>query len=172
MTAAAAIAPRAEHHSTVREGIVAGAIGATAVAIWFLVVDLLGSRLFYTPTVLGEAVARLLGLGPVGDVAACVGYTVLHYVAFGVLGIVAAAIVHRSRAEPTILAAALLVFVVAEAGFYLFMVALNAGEMFGQFGWWQITGANLLGSALIAWWLWRAHPGLRGAFRRGLTGGE
>ena len=171
MTATAAIAPRAEH-STVREGLVAGAIGATVVAIWFLVLDLIGSRLFYTPTVLGEAVARLLGVGPVGAVAAFLGYTVLHYLAFGLLGIVAAAIVHRSRAEPTILAAALLVFVVAEAGFYLFMVALNAGELFGPFGWWQITGANLLGSALIAWWLWRSHPGLRGAFRRGLTGGE
>ncbi len=156
-------------HSTVREGIVAGIVGGAAVALWFLVADVATSQLFYTPTALGEAVGRMFGLAP-GRAAAFIGYTVLHFAAFCALGIVATAIVHRSRAQPTILAALLLVFVVAELGFYLFMAMLNANELFGRFGWWQITGANLLGSALIAWWLWRSHPGLGGDFTRGLTG--
>ena len=39
-----------------REGFVAGLIGAAAVALWFLVVDLVGGNAFFTPSMLGSAV--------------------------------------------------------------------------------------------------------------------
>ena len=42
-------------HRTLREGILAGLIGATSVAIWFLVIDVIGGRPLHTPSVLGEA---------------------------------------------------------------------------------------------------------------------
>ena len=37
------------------EGIVAGLIGAATIAIWFLILDAIEGRPFYTPTVLGTA---------------------------------------------------------------------------------------------------------------------
>jgi heme/copper-type cytochrome/quinol oxidase subunit 4 len=159
-------------HSSLREGVIAGFLGAMGVALWFFVPDLVTGRIFYTPIALGQAVAGFLGLGTPGRVAAFVGYTILHFAAFSVLGIIAAAIVHRSRTHPTIFAAVLLVFAVVETGFYLFMFAMHAGELFGRYGWWQIAGANLLGFALIAWQLGRSHPGLGGAFSKGLSGVE
>jgi hypothetical protein len=155
-------------HSTLREGVIAGALGATGVALWFLVVDIIGGRLFYTPIALGTAVSRTLGLGAPTAAVAFVGYTILHYAAFAALGIIIVAVVHRSRAEPTILAAALLVFVASEAAFYAAMLILNVAEGFGRFGWAQIAAANILGSVLVGVYLWRKHPGLKGSLDEGL----
>ena len=39
-----------------REGFIAGCIGAAAVAVWFLVVDTVNGRPFFTPAMLGSAV--------------------------------------------------------------------------------------------------------------------
>src|SRR5437879_8435009 len=39
-----------------REGFIAGLIGAGAVALWFLVVDIIAGRPFFTPAMLGSAV--------------------------------------------------------------------------------------------------------------------
>ena len=38
------------------EGFIAGLIGAAAVALWFLVVDVIAGRPFFTPAMLGSAV--------------------------------------------------------------------------------------------------------------------
>lgn len=162
--------PGRSTHSTIREGVLAGAAGATGVAVWFFVVDLLTSQLLYTPRALGEAVARFVGLGQPGSAAAVGGYTVLHYAAFALLGIIAVAIVHRSRTQPAIFAAALLVFAVVQTGFYLFMFALQAADLFGPYGWWLITGANIFSLLLIGVLVWRWHPGMGRAIDRGLTG--
>lgn len=162
--------PGRSSHSTSREGVLAGAAGATGVAAWFFVVDLLTSQLLYTPRALGEAVARIVGLRPPGSTVAVGAYTVLHYAAFAVLGVIAAAIVHRSRTQPAIFAAALLVFAVVQTGFYLFMFALHAADLFGPYGWWLITGANIFGLSLIGILLWRWHPGMGRVIDRGLTG--
>ena len=47
--------------ATVKEGVITGAIGATAVAVWFLVVDLVSGQPFHTPATLGEAVSAVFG---------------------------------------------------------------------------------------------------------------
>jgi len=39
-----------------REGFIAGLIGAGAVALWFLIVDVIAGRPFFTPAMLGSAV--------------------------------------------------------------------------------------------------------------------
>ena len=44
-----------EHrHSVIREGLIAGAAGAAAVAFWFLVLDLIEGRILFTPGALGS----------------------------------------------------------------------------------------------------------------------
>jgi hypothetical protein len=48
-------------HRTLREGFIAGLIGATSVAVWFLIVDLIAGRPLFTPSVLGEALMNVLG---------------------------------------------------------------------------------------------------------------
>ena len=74
--------------SVVREGIVAGLIGAAVVAVWFFVFDLLRGRPFLTPTLLGSlvffGVKTPTGLDPA--LGPILGYTVLHGLAWGVRG--------------------------------------------------------------------------------------
>ena len=46
---------------TLREGITAGVLGATAVAVWFLILDTVAGRPFATPSMLGSSLATLFG---------------------------------------------------------------------------------------------------------------
>ncbi len=51
----------ADRHNHWREGALTGIIGATALAVWFLIVDLIAGQPFYTPTVLGRGLFSVLG---------------------------------------------------------------------------------------------------------------
>src|SRR5207302_10658991 len=90
--------------SVVREGIVAGLIGAAVVAVWFFVFDLLRGRPFLTPTLLGSlvffGVKTPTGLDPA--LGPILGYTVLHGLAFIAFGAVAAPLLAMSEPEPTL----------------------------------------------------------------------
>src|SRR6185295_18953790 len=60
--------PMAERpHNFLREGLITGFIGATAIAIWFLIVDTIAGHPFYTPNFLGEGVVTILGKNMMGD---------------------------------------------------------------------------------------------------------
>ena len=157
-------------HGTAREGTIAGAIGATAVALWFLIVDLVAAHAFYTPDRLGAALAASLGLGEVGLPLHVVGYTIFHYAAFAAVGVIATAIVHRARSEPNVLAAAFLVFIVIELGFYGFIALLHATELLGSLTWPLIAIGNLIGAVAIGVTLWRRHPGIGRAMDDALGG--
>ena len=50
-----------ESHSPMREGGIAGIIGAASVALWFLIVDSIAGRPLFTPAILGASVFDLLG---------------------------------------------------------------------------------------------------------------
>jgi hypothetical protein len=78
-----------------QEGIIAGILGAVTVAVWFLAVDLVHGRPFYTPTVLGTALfgrgvwpPTLETLPPSLDMVAM--FTWVHLLAFAVIGVVVA----------------------------------------------------------------------------------
>ena len=155
-------------HSTLTEGVRAGVLGATGVAVWFFVFDAIAGNFLYTPRAMGEALAGTLGLGTPGPVMAVIGYTVFHYAAFIAVATIIAAIVHRSMQDPTILAGTLLVFVAAEAAFYAFMSALDAPDLFGRYGWVQIIVSNIVGAGLVGAYFWRTHPGMKGNLDEGL----
>lgn len=170
--ATAVRAPDAYAHSTLREGVIAGALGAIGVAVWFLIVDLVATELFFTPTRLGMAVGRVFGIAPMADspTVAMVGYTVLHFIGFAIVGVAATAIVHASRKQPSLLAGAFLAFIVAQALFYGFIALLHATELLEHLTWVLIAIGNLIGAALIGWKLWRDHPGLAKGFDTALGG--
>jgi hypothetical protein len=159
-------------HSTFREGLIAGALAATGVAAWFLFVDLVAADLFFTPVRLGNAFGRVFGVAPMVDsrIAALVGYTIVHYVGFAIVGIAAAAIVHASQRQPAILAGAFLAFVIAEVLIYGFIALLHATDLLQHLTWILIAVGNLIGAALIAWKLWRDHPGLGRGIDSALSG--
>src|SRR5262245_14707851 len=57
-TPLASVSPTEELSRLYQDGIVAGVIGAAAIALWFLIVDTFNGRPLYTPTVLGTALFK------------------------------------------------------------------------------------------------------------------
>ena len=169
---AQAVRAQERQHSTVREGFVAGLLGAAGIAVWFFILDMAAGRPFYTPNLLGSSLATLFGPDISRDsmfmhVAL---YTVFHFAVFIGVGILVAALVHRAETNPSILAGFLILFVVFEIGFYGLTALLS--QRWGNFAWWQVMGANLIAAALMGTYLWRRHPQLRGEFTFALGGGE
>ena len=141
------------------EGAITGAIGATAVAVWFLLVDAVSGRLLYTPHLLGEAFFSIFG-PPAGEspTTYIVGYTIVHYCAFAIVGTVLASIVRRADEDPHVLAGLVLggvVFLLASFGFVAF---LSQGTRLGALAWWQIGAATILAAVLMGWYQWKSHP--------------
>lgn len=146
----------------VREGIIAGLLGATTVAIWFLIVDAATHRPLFTPEALGSAL--FYGAHAVSevhrDVATAAGYTLVHYAAFIAAGIVAAAIFRGIEESPPLFLALILLFVTFET-FFVGLVAIAANWILGAVAWWTIAVGNLMSAAVMGIYLWRAHPMLR-----------
>src|SRR5207245_7872154 len=94
--------------SVLREGIVAGVIGAVVVAVWFLVVDTLRGHPLETPMFLGAALffgvkTPIIGAGI--SLMPVLGYTMVHGLAFVAVGIIAAPVTAApARERPLVLA--------------------------------------------------------------------
>ena len=70
-----------------REGISAGLIGATAIAVWFAILDATRGELLATPVMLGTSLGSLFLQGDTPSrAAAFLGYTVFHFAIFCVIG--------------------------------------------------------------------------------------
>jgi hypothetical protein len=156
-------------HSVVREGVIAGVLGATAVAVWFLVVDLIGGRPLFTPGTLGEGLLSVFGRSPETQTMNVIAYTIFHYAVFILVGIIAVILVHAGERMPSVLAGAMILFVAFELGFYG-LVALLQESVLGSLAWYQIMAGNLLAAALMGTYLWRAHPAMRDGLVRALEG--
>lgn len=159
--------------SVLPQGIIAGFIGATTVAIWFLVIDALRGRAFLVPAALGHGLRHAMGIAGSDSFADnVVVYTVVHYAAFSLVGIVAATILRRSATQPAVLAGAFLLFVVFEVGFLILSTALPASRTLGLPSWALVSVANLLAAVAMGVYLWRAHPGLGASLDRVLSGND
>ena len=159
-------------HSIARDGIVAGILGATAVALWFLGLDMIYRHPFATPEALGRGLLRILGPEVSDGTAVFVAvYTIFHYVAFIAVGLLVAVIVHVAEREPGVLAGAMMLFVAFEIGFYALSSALSASPLFGALGWAQVATGNLVAAIVMGVYMWRTHPGLGRDLRHALSGG-
>lgn len=143
----------------VREGIVSGVIGASAVALWFLIIDVMNGHPLHTPQLLGTAVFSITGT-PLGDglVLPVVGYTLIHYVTFVLAGLFVTKVVQVSDDAPTILVGLFLLFAVFEVAFYAMCVVLSMFDVIGELAWYQIGAANLVASGSMGTYLWYRHP--------------
>ena len=153
---------RALREGTVlREGLIAGIASGFLVATWFLVVDTIQGRPFFTPSALGSVL--FLGATDLSQVEVSMwitaAYTPVHYAVFVPTGILAAAVAHQAERQPPVLIGAMLLFVAFEA-FFLGLIAVVAEFLLGPLAWWNIAIGNLVGVLTIAGYLWRKHPKL------------
>lgn len=158
-------------HGTVREGLIAGFLGATGVAVWFLIVDIIAGQPFFTPRVLGEGVRLIVAPDVrVADGVIVALYTLFHYAMFFLAGIVAVAVVHASARQPALLAGMVILFVAFEVAFYGFVLMLQMGTPLDAIAWYQVGAANLVAAALMGTYLWRRHPELVHRLDESLSG--
>jgi hypothetical protein len=149
-------------HLTIREGLITGAIGAVAVALWFLAVDLMVNRVLWTPAALGSAL--FYGARSPADVRidaiTVLGYTVIHIAAFLLTGIIAAVIVAAAeQISEALLLGGIVLFVTFEA-FSIGLLAIIFSWLVDSLSWWNIAGANLIAAVGMGAYLWHAHPQL------------
>jgi len=166
-----------------REGVVAGLIGAAVVAVWFLLFDTVQGAPLRTPTILGRVIAGLaLGRGtpdPYAGIALApiVGYSLLHGLAFVGVGLIAAFLIEGAEREPAMLLA-LLIFLAAFEVFFLALIVFLAGPLLDVLAWWAILIGNFLAVAamlpyfliwhhrlagtLVGRWVAVAHEGIMG----------
>jgi hypothetical protein len=145
-----------------QEGLVAGILGAITVALWFLVVDVVHGRPFYTPTVLGTALfgrgvwpATLETLPPSFEMVAM--FTWVHLLAFAVIGVVVARLIAMAELNPSLGFGFVLLFVILEACFTAAMMIV-AAPVLRALTWPAILVANLLAAAVMAGYFWLRHP--------------
>jgi hypothetical protein len=149
------------HHSALREGVVAGIIGAAIVACWFLIHDIWRGHPLFTPALLGAAIFYGVS-NPTALPSATgsvIGYTIVHLLAFIGFGIVAACMMVASEREPAIFVAFVTMFGIFEVFFFVALRTLSH-EILGALGWWSILAGNFLAAVGMLWFLVRGHPDL------------
>ena len=128
-----------------REGIIAGLIGAAIVAAWFLIYDAARDQPLRTPALLGAA--ALQGLRDPSAVtvspALVAQYTVLHGVVFALFGVLVAYLIVSAQSQPSRL---LVVFIALMSFEVAFLAVLTwwAHPVVTALGWWAILVANTL----------------------------
>src|SRR5262245_3434915 len=142
----------ASHSRVLREGVIAGIIGAAIVAVWFLIYDAARGHPLRTPALLGAAAFR--GVQDPAAVPTSAGlvaqYTVLHGVVFALIGVLIAYLIVSAQSVPSgrlMLVIGVLCFEV----FFLAIVVLLARPVLTELHWWMILVANglAMGGMLI-----------------------
>jgi hypothetical protein len=144
-----------------REGIIAGLIGAAVVAVWFLIYDAARGRPLRTPALLGAATFQ-----GVTDPAAVpvtthlvVEYTVLHGVVFAMIGVLIAYLIVSAQREPSRLLVMFIALMCFEV-FFLAVVVWLAHPVLGELAWWSILGANALAALGMLVYFFAGHRAL------------
>lgn len=151
-----------EPHSTVREGAIAGVIGAAVIALWYFIFDVLAGRPFATPNAIAE---RMFGAGAsdAGSVGTLAVVTVVHTLVFVVFGTALTAMVHLAARDIAWRMGVLLAFVIGGGFFSGLGFAANMGDH-GPVPAWKAVGGGFLAIVAISIYLWRAHPALVRSF--------
>lgn len=153
-------------HRVLREGLIAGLIGAVAVALWFLVVDAVIGRLFFTPGALGSVIfAGASSLAEVQVNAGTVGgYTLVHVAAFLGTGMFVSFLACQAEDHPPLILAAGLLFVTFET-LFIGLLAIMASWLLDTLQWWTIAAGNLVAALAMGWYMWKVHPKLQQVLR-------
>jgi hypothetical protein len=142
------------------DGLFTGMIGALAVALWFLLLDVVNGRPLYTPALLGtvllhgsHAAAADVVIAPV-EIAA---YTAFHFVAFIVVGTVLSYLFTLFERFPIMFFVILVLFLSLQVGFFFLNLALGT-QLLGKLSAWSVVVGNVLAAAGMALFQWKRHP--------------
>jgi hypothetical protein len=136
-----------------REGTIAGLIGAAVVALWFLAIDGAHGEPLRTPKLLGAGLLRLGGPHPV------LAYTAIHGLAFVAFGVVASLLIAGAERSPAFLFAVVILFTAFEV-FFFGAVMIGARWVLDELAGWTIVFGNVLASAAMLAYFFQSHRAL------------
>lgn len=163
---------RAIRSRVLSEGVTAGLVGAVVIAVYFAVLDAIRGDMFATPILLGSALASLF-LDPAtipSPAAAFVLYTLFHFAAFVLVGLIFAWVANAAERTPSALIGFAGLFVAFEIGWIGFTQMLAKSGL-GELSWLQVGAANLIAAAVMGYVIFRRHPGLGRRVDAVLAGG-
>jgi len=122
-------------------GILAGLVGATAMALWFLIVDASQGVPFRTPSLLANS---LLGVSDLsGRLGPIIFYTIIHYAVFLLVGVGAVWVIRALNVAPGLLLGVVLGFILFDVVFYgsIYVTGLDVVD---ELGWLEVLTGNLI----------------------------
>jgi len=147
----------------VREGIVAGLLGAGTIVAWFLILDSLAGHPLHTPSILGSTLVHGGWSEEAGidqqsvSIGLVVLYTLVHGAAFCVVGTIAERLFLAAERHPPFIFALVLLFFLFFAGF-MTVTFLFAFPVLQELSVSAVVTGNLLAAAAMVSYLWRHHP--------------
>jgi hypothetical protein len=130
-----------------REGVVAGIIGAAVVAIWFFAIDAIHGEPLHTPRVLGS-----IFLQKPESSQALVIYTVMHGLAFVAFGIIGALVMAGAERYPMLIFGLVILFTAFEVGFFGGIVIVASWVLDELAGWTIFVGNILAAVSMLAYY--------------------
>jgi len=166
---------------TVRDGWVAGLLAGATVAVVFLIVDLAAGEPFATPRFLAGI---LLNGGAEAGTGLVAVFTVLHFLAFGLLGAIVVQLCRWAELPYNVFLGGVYGLFVCTLLFYLSLLLSGADVLNGP-GWPEVVAGNFLAGLVMGvylhakspapgltgiWAHFREHPILREGTTAGLIG--
>jgi ABC-type sulfate transport system permease subunit len=145
----------------VGDGVFSGLIGASAVALWFLVVDTALREAFFTPSLVASALLR--GEPPVADHAVdltmVAAFTAIHSFLFILFGIAASWVVDQFQHTPDLPLITIGTFLALEGGFVI-ATKLFVPDLAETIGHGLIVAGNVFAAIGMGLWLrgLQRHP--------------
>ena len=140
--------------SVLREGGVAGLLGAALIMLWFLAFDAVQGQPLRTPRLLGSAL-----LGRPESIDAVLAYSVLHVLAFLAFGALSAVLVAVADEQPMFLFPLVILYVAFQV-FVFAVVLLLARWVFDELPGWAVVVGNLLAASGMLAYYFKGHPHL------------
>jgi hypothetical protein len=154
-----------KYHPLLADGVITGLIGAATIAVWFLVLDTLAGRPFFTPAALGSAL--LLGAQIPAEVqltpGIIVAYTLVHLLAFFAVGVGIEWGARQLERFPSFWLVSLLAVIMLDV-LFIGIVGSLALWVLGVVGLWAVVIGNLLAVGAMGYRVWLERPELRERF--------
>lgn len=141
----------------VRDGAVAGLLGAATVALWFLLFDFSRGALFETPALLAAVLFHAAARVP--TLPLVVEYTIVHVFAFVCFGVGSAILLEGAERNRSLLPALLIVLIGFEV-LFVALVTLLGPELQSALSWWSVLVGNLLATGVMVAYFFARHPQL------------
>jgi hypothetical protein len=153
--------PRIGFAEVVGDGVFAGLIGASAVALWFLVVDAALREPLFTPSLVASTLLRGVPASPDHgvDLTMVAAFTAIHSFLFIVFGIAASWLVDQFQHTPDLPLISIATFIALEGGFVI-ATKLFVPDLAAVIGHGFIVAGNVLAAVGMAVYLrgWQRHP--------------